>query len=126
QRGPDRVQRGDPAAGREGHLDPGRMHVVVPRQPRQEPYDLAEVHLSVLVGDPQGRGPRLRVGAGRMSERQDDYDIPAGPKVSPGRMTWKFLRDRAGTIPAFHREFGDTFTLRILPGPRTLVVFSDP
>jgi len=54
------------------------------------------------------------------------YDIPAGPKISPARMTWKFLRDRAGTIPAFHEEFGDTFSLRILPGPRTLVVFSDP
>jgi cytochrome P450 family 135 len=54
------------------------------------------------------------------------YDIPAGPKVSAGRMTWKFLRDRAGIIPAYHEEFGDTFTLKILPGPRTLVVFSDP
>ncbi len=41
-------------------------------------------------------------------------------------MTWKFLRDRAGIVPAYHREFGDTFSLRILPGPRTLVVFSDP
>ncbi len=55
-----------------------------------------------------------------------DYDIPDGPKLSAGRMTWKFLRDRAGTVPAYHREFGDTFSLRILPGPRTLVVFSDP
>lgn len=55
-----------------------------------------------------------------------DYDIPAGPKMSPARMTWKFLRDRAGTVPAYHREFGDTFSLKILPGPRTLVVFSDP
>lgn len=54
------------------------------------------------------------------------YDIPAGPKMSASRMTWKFLRDRSGTIPAYHEEFGDTFSLRILPGPRTLVVFSDP
>ncbi|MEJ7636351.1 cytochrome P450 [Aeromicrobium sp.] len=54
------------------------------------------------------------------------YDIPDGPALSPARMTWKFLRDRSGTIPAYHEEFGDTFSLRILPGPRTLVVFSDP
>lgn len=54
------------------------------------------------------------------------YDIPDGPKISPARMTWKFLRDRAGTVPAYHQEYGDTFSLKILPGPRTLVVFSDP
>ena len=61
-----------------------------------------------------------------MNAAQDDYDIPAGPKLSAGLMTWRFLRDRAGTIPAYHEEFGDTFSLKILPGPRTLVVFSDP
>ncbi|VXC36985.1 cytochrome P450 [Aeromicrobium sp. 9AM] len=55
-----------------------------------------------------------------------DYDLPDGPSMSPARMTWKFLRDRAGTVPAYHQEYGDTFSLRILPGPRTLVVFSDP
>ncbi len=54
------------------------------------------------------------------------YEVPAGPKISAARMTWKFLRDRAGTIPAYHQEFGDTFSIKILPGPRTLVVFSDP
>jgi cytochrome P450 len=54
------------------------------------------------------------------------YDIPAGPKMPAWRMTWKFLRDRQGMIPAFHEEYGDTFSLQILPGPRTLVVFSDP
>jgi cytochrome P450 len=59
-----------------------------------------------------------------MSEQA--YDIPPGPKISAGWMTWKFLRDRAGTVPAYHQEFGDTFSLKILPGPRTLVVFSDP
>ncbi|KQV74351.1 cytochrome P450 [Aeromicrobium sp. Root344] len=62
----------------------------------------------------------------RRPVQREGYDIPDGPTLSPGRMTWKFLRDRAGTIPAYHQEFGDTFTLRILPGPRTLVVFSDP
>ena len=60
QAGPGRVQRGDPAARREGHLDAGRLHQLVPRQPGQEPHDLAEVHVPVLVGDPQGRRRRLR------------------------------------------------------------------
>ena len=62
---------------------------------------------------------------GRGAQREG-YDIPDGPAMSPLRMTWTFLRDRAGTVPAYHREFGDTFALQILPGPRTLVVFSDP
>jgi cytochrome P450 len=62
----------------------------------------------------------------RRPVQREDYDIPDGPRLSPARMTWKFLRDRAGTVPAYHQEFGDTFSLRILPGPRTLVVFSDP
>lgn len=54
------------------------------------------------------------------------YDIPAGPKTRAAAMTWQFLRDRETVIPRLHEEFGDTFSLRILPGPRTLVVFSDP
>ncbi len=54
------------------------------------------------------------------------YDIPAGPKMSPLRMTWEFLRNRHELVPQWHREFGDAFTVRILPGPRTFVVFSDP
>lgn len=54
------------------------------------------------------------------------YDIPAGPKMSPLRMTWKFLRDRHELVPQWHREYGDAFAIRILPGPRSFVVFSDP
>jgi len=61
-----------------------------------------------------------------MTAAQEPYDIPDGPKISAARMTWKFLRDRAGTVPAYHQEFGDTFSIKILPGPRRLVVFSDP
>ena len=61
-----------------------------------------------------------------MIPASEGYDIPDGPTLSPARMTWKFLRDRSGTVPGYHAEFGDTFSLQILPGPRTLVVFSDP
>lgn len=54
------------------------------------------------------------------------YDVPPGPKMSPLRMTWEFLRNRQKLVPQWHREFGDAFSVRILPGPRTFVVFSDP
>lgn len=54
------------------------------------------------------------------------YDIPAGPKTNPALMTYRFLRDRARLVPGLHAEYGETFSVRILPGPRTLVVFSDP
>lgn len=57
---------------------------------------------------------------------QERYDIPAGPKMRAIAMTWKFLRHRDTVIPRLHEEFGATFSLKILPGPRTLVVFSDP
>jgi cytochrome P450 len=58
--------------------------------------------------------------------KQGQYDIPAGPRIHPLRMTWKFMRHRDTLVPALHREYGDTFSMRILPGPRTLVAFSDP
>lgn len=54
------------------------------------------------------------------------YDLPPGPTMSPLRMTWNFLRNRHELVPQWHREFGDVFSVRILPGPRTFVVFSDP
>ncbi|MFI5429014.1 cytochrome P450 [Aeromicrobium sp. UC242_57] len=58
--------------------------------------------------------------------RQDSYDLPDGPKAPPLKMTWDFLRNRYTLVPKYHEQYGDTFSLRILPGPRTFVVFSDP
>ncbi len=52
--------------------------------------------------------------------------VPAGPRWPAWWTTWKFLKDRKGMIPKLHERFGDTFSIRILPGPRTFVVFSDP
>ncbi|MEO6605128.1 MAG: cytochrome P450 [Aeromicrobium sp.] len=57
---------------------------------------------------------------------QELLGIPAGPKTPAWLMTWKFLRDRKGMIPGMHEKFGDTFSIKILPGPRTFVIFSDP
>ena len=52
--------------------------------------------------------------------------IPAGPRWPAWWTTWKFLKDRKAMIPALHERFGDTFSIKILPGPRTFVIFSDP
>ena len=52
--------------------------------------------------------------------------IPAGPRWPAWWTTWKFLKDRKAMIPKLHERFGDTFSIRILPGPRTFVIFSDP
>ncbi len=54
------------------------------------------------------------------------YDIPPGPKAPAWLMTWKFLRTRYRDMPRYHAEYGDTFSVRILPGPETVVMYSDP
>ena len=55
-----------------------------------------------------------------------DYDIPDGPKGSPWLMTRRFLRHRSTWIPRWHEQYGETFSLEIMPGPRRIVIFSDP
>ena len=52
--------------------------------------------------------------------------IPAGPRWPAWFSTWKFLKSRKETMPKLHAKYGDTFSFKILPGPRTFVIFSDP
>ena len=52
--------------------------------------------------------------------------VPAGPRWPAWWTTWKFLKDRKSMMPKLHERYGDTFSIRILPGPRTFVIFSDP
>lgn len=52
--------------------------------------------------------------------------VPPGPKYPPLIMTWLFLRHRTKFMRKFHEKYGETFSLRILPGPRRIVVFSRP
>ena len=54
------------------------------------------------------------------------YDIPEGPTWPAWLSTWRFLRNRYKTVPPLHEKYGDTFLIRLLPGPRNLVVYSDP
>lgn len=52
--------------------------------------------------------------------------LPPGPAYPPALMTWLFLRHRSRFMRKFHAKYGDTFSIRILPGPRRIVVFSRP
>jgi len=63
---------------------------------------------------------------GRARYDRDLYDIPDGPNWGPWRSTRTFMRGRFEAIPKLHEEFGDTFAIDILPGPRTMIVCSDP
>jgi cytochrome P450 len=52
--------------------------------------------------------------------------VPAGPWWPAWWTTWKFLKNRKAIMPKLHERYGDTFSIKILPGPRTFVIFSDP
>lgn len=52
--------------------------------------------------------------------------LPPGPSYPAALMTWLFLRHRSTFMHKFHERYGDTFSIRILPGPRRIVVFSRP
>ncbi len=56
----------------------------------------------------------------------DAYDMPDGPGAASWRTTMAFMRERSSLIPRLHDKYGDTFTIRIHPGPREFVIFSDP
>ncbi len=63
---------------------------------------------------------------GRRRFDPDRYDIPDGPDQGPWRSTRAFMRGRFEAVPKLHEQFGDAFSIDILPGPRTMIVFSDP
>lgn len=63
---------------------------------------------------------------GRARYDPNAYDIPDGPRQGSWRTTRAFMRGRFEAIPRLHEQFGSTFAIDILPGPRTLVIFSDP
>ncbi|MCW2800433.1 MAG: cytochrome [Aeromicrobium sp.] len=52
--------------------------------------------------------------------------LPPGPGTNAYLTTWRFLRDRYKHIPPIHEKYGDTFLIKLLPGPRSLVIFADP
>ncbi len=57
--------------------------------------------------------------------------LPPGPqsrfwRYPPLLMTWIFLRHRTKFMRRFHEKYGDTFSIRILPDPRRIVIYSRP
>jgi cytochrome P450 len=54
------------------------------------------------------------------------YDVPPGPTGHPLLMTMRFMRKRGPLVRDAHARFGDTFSVTIMPGPRTIVVHADP
>lgn len=56
----------------------------------------------------------------------DQYDMPPGSHRFALINTWRFMSSGRTVIRKAHAKHGDTFSGRIMPGPRTLVVFSDP
>ncbi len=52
--------------------------------------------------------------------------LPAGPRAPALFQTLLFMRRSMGTFGKLHAKYGDTFTMRILPGPRNVVIFSRP
>ncbi|KAA1428072.1 cytochrome P450 [Nocardioides antri] len=68
---------------------------------------------STLIGDPdQPRIPRA--------------DLPAGPRWPALVQTVALMRFRHQFHPYLHQKYGDAFTLRLIPGSRPLVLFTDP
>lgn len=60
------------------------------------------------------------------SRNHDPSGLPPGPPGPALLQSIRFLRRRSETFPRLHEKYGDTFTIRMLPGPRNFVVFSRP
>jgi cytochrome P450 len=63
---------------------------------------------------------------GARAQQGDQHEVPPGPRGNPLLMTMRFMRKRGPLIRDAHARYGDTFSLQILPGPRTLVIHADP
>lgn len=61
--------------------------------------------------------------AGRGADRRG---LPPGPRLPAAVQSIRFLSGRLNFVPALQERYGPVFTLKILPGPRRFVVFSDP
>ncbi|WP_298750923.1 cytochrome P450 [uncultured Serinicoccus sp.] len=52
--------------------------------------------------------------------------LPPGPRTPALLQTIQAFTDRQGTFERHRSRYGDPFTVRMLPGPQHLVLFSDP
>jgi cytochrome P450 len=72
------------------------------------------------------RFERMRPFGGRRPPRVDARGLPPGPRWPTFVQSVALLRFRHQTVPWLQRRYGDTFTVRILPAGRPLVLFSRP
>jgi cytochrome P450 len=68
----------------------------------------------------------MRPFGGRKPSRVDTTGLPPGLPWPAWLQSIALLRFRHQTVPWLHRRYGDTFTVRILPAGRPLVLFSRP
>jgi cytochrome P450 len=68
----------------------------------------------------------MRPFGGRKPSRVDTTGLPPGLPWPAWLQSIALLRFRHQTVPWIHRRYGDTFTVRILPAGRPLVLFSRP
>ena len=64
--------------------------------------------------------------ASGVPELPPDAALPPGPSWPPVLQSLALLRFRHWAVPWLHRRYGDTFAVRLLPGPRPLVLFARP
>ena len=72
------------------------------------------------------RFERMRPFGGRRAPRVDTRGLPPGPRWPTFVQSVALLRFRHRTVPWLHRKYGDTFTVRVLPAGRPLVLFARP
>jgi hypothetical protein len=58
--------------------------------------------------------------------RFDASALPPGPKWPTLLQSIALVRFRHQFVPAMHRKYGDTFTIRIMPKGQPLVLFTRP
>ena len=74
-----------------------------------------------------GRFEKMRpFGRGVPRPPVDQANLPPGPRWPYLLQSVGLLRFRHRFVPYLHKKYGDTFTIRIIPGGRPVVIFSRP
>ena len=72
------------------------------------------------------RFSRMRPGNADLGRKIPARDLPPGPRWPALLQSIALMRFRHRFIPALHRRYGDTFTVRTVPKAAPLVLFSRP
>ena len=72
------------------------------------------------------RFERMRPFGGGTAPEVETRGLPPGPRWPVWVQSVALLRFRHRFVPRMSRTYGDTFTVRVVPGGRPLVLFSRP